>query len=99
MRVKVWMGASLAGLAAVGVATAARVQATPSTAASTVLVRATIDPLDVSARNTTLDGRRWHAELETRGLTDGYVVDNKFAPGQDTGWHSHPGPSLIFVVS
>jgi quercetin dioxygenase-like cupin family protein len=28
-----------------------------------------------------------------------YVVDNKFAPGGTSGWHSHPGPSLIFVVS
>ena len=46
------------------------------------------------ARRQALAGR-----LETRGLTDGYVVDNKFLPGQSTGWHSHPGPSLIFVVS
>ena len=28
-----------------------------------------------------------------------YVVDNKFAPGASTGWHSHPGPSLILVVA
>ena len=26
-------------------------------------------------------------------------MDNKFPPGSDTGWHSHPGPSLIFVVA
>ena len=32
------------------------------------------------------------------GLTDTYVVDNKFTPGETTGWHSHPGPSLIIVV-
>jgi quercetin dioxygenase-like cupin family protein len=32
-------------------------------------------------------------------MTDFYVVDNKFAPGGTTGWHSHPGPSLIVVVS
>jgi hypothetical protein len=28
-----------------------------------------------------------------------YVVDNKFAPAGTTGWHSHPGPSLILVVA
>jgi quercetin dioxygenase-like cupin family protein len=28
-----------------------------------------------------------------------YVVDNKFSPGGSTGWHSHPGPSLILVLS
>ena len=27
------------------------------------------------------------------------MVENDFQPGQATGWHSHPGPSLIFVVS
>ena len=31
-------------------------------------------------------------------MSDFYVVDNKFIPGGTTGWHSHPGPSLIFVV-
>jgi quercetin dioxygenase-like cupin family protein len=42
---------------------------------------------------------RWRAQLETHGLSDVYVVDNKFAPGATTGWHSHPGPSLILVVN
>lgn len=41
----------------------------------------------------------WRARLEARGLSDLYVVDNKFAPGATTGWHSHPGPSLILVVA
>ena len=36
--------------------------------------------------------------LRTHGLTDGYVVDNTFGPGDTSGWHSHPGPSIIFVV-
>ena len=31
--------------------------------------------------------------------SDVYVVDNKFAPGGTSGWHSHPGPSLILVVA
>jgi hypothetical protein len=42
---------------------------------------------------------RWRARLEARGLSDVYVVDNKFVPGATTGWHSHPGPSLILVVN
>jgi quercetin dioxygenase-like cupin family protein len=41
----------------------------------------------------------WRLWLMTQGLTDAYVVDNKFAPGADTGWHSHPGPSIVFVVA
>jgi hypothetical protein len=99
VKVKLWMCASLVGVLGVGVGAAAEVQATPSTAKSTVLVQARIAAIDISAHNTTADGKRWRAELETRGLTDGYVVDNQFLPGQSTGWHSHPGPSLIFVVS
>ena len=41
----------------------------------------------------------WSALIRTHDASDIYVVDNKFAPGGTTGWHSHPGPSLIFVVS
>ena len=37
--------------------------------------------------------------MATQGTTDGFVVDNKFARGQSTGWHMHPGPSLIYVVT
>ena len=38
-------------------------------------------------------------DQDARAASDLYVVDNKFAPGGTTGWHSHPGPSLIFVVA
>lgn len=41
----------------------------------------------------------WRARLETHGLSDVYVVDNKFMPGATTGFHSHPGPSLILVIN
>ncbi len=41
----------------------------------------------------------WRAMIRTHGQSDVYAVDNKFATGATTGWHSHPGPSLIMVVS
>ena len=41
----------------------------------------------------------WNAELRTHGVSDVYVVDNKIASGGTTGWHTHPGPSLILVLS
>lgn len=99
MKVKPWMYASLVGVLASGMGVAAEVQATPSTATSTVLVQASVAPLHLTVHNRTITGKRWSAELESHGLSDGYVVDNKFEPGQGTGWHSHPGPSLVFVVS
>jgi hypothetical protein len=41
----------------------------------------------------------WGALMAAYGHTDVYVVDNKLDPGGTTGWHSHPGPSLILVVA
>lgn len=48
----------------------------------------------------------WQTKIKTEGLSDFYVVDNKLAPVDahnvvqgTTGWHSHPGPSLIHVVA
>jgi quercetin dioxygenase-like cupin family protein len=41
----------------------------------------------------------WGALMAAYGDTDIYVVDNKIDPGGTTGWHKHPGPSLILVVS
>jgi len=38
-------------------------------------------------------------EFKTQGFSDVYVVHNRIAPGGHTGWHSHPGPSIISVVS
>lgn len=39
----------------------------------------------------------WELELQANALSDLYVVENTFAPGAHTGWHTHPGPSLITV--
>ena len=38
-------------------------------------------------------------DIQTRGQADLYVVDNKFDPSGTAGWHSHPGPSLVLVIS
>ncbi len=84
------------------------VLATPSTGlTTTILAKSTFDRLDLSGHALTTavgeDGKSrpklWLAWIKTLGLSDLYVVDNKIAPGGTTGWHSHPGPSLIFVVA
>ena len=41
----------------------------------------------------------WKVEVRTKGESDVYVVSNVIAPGGHTGWHTHPGPSLITVKS
>jgi quercetin dioxygenase-like cupin family protein len=37
-------------------------------------------------------------DLRTKGLSDLYVTRNTIAPGGQSGWHTHPGPSLIIVA-
>ena len=41
----------------------------------------------------------WQSKLQTKGLSDVYVQSNVWTPGGSTGWHTHPGPSLIIVTA
>jgi quercetin dioxygenase-like cupin family protein len=40
----------------------------------------------------------WLLNTRVRGDSDLYVTKHTFQPGGQTGWHSHPGPSLITVI-
>jgi quercetin dioxygenase-like cupin family protein len=47
---------------------------------------------------------RHHADLwlswqRTKGASDVYVQSNVWQPGGSTGWHTHPGHSLIIVTA
>ena len=37
--------------------------------------------------------------LYTKGDSDIYVTNNVVSPGGHSGWHTHPGPSLVVVKS
>lgn len=41
----------------------------------------------------------WLSSQRTKGLSDLYVQNNVWAPGGSTGWHTHPGHSLIIVTA
>jgi quercetin dioxygenase-like cupin family protein len=41
----------------------------------------------------------WQSLQKTKGPSDVYVQSNVWAPGGSTGWHSHPGDSLIIVTA
>jgi quercetin dioxygenase-like cupin family protein len=90
-----WLWALLVLLAAVGVYAATVLATPPSGLTTSTVARSSFDPLNVRGR---LD-HAWRARLKTHGVSDFYVIDNTIAPGGTTGWHSHPGPSLIFVVA
>jgi quercetin dioxygenase-like cupin family protein len=40
----------------------------------------------------------WLSWQKTKGNSDVYVQSNTWQPGGSTGWHSHPGHSLIIVT-
>ena len=37
-------------------------------------------------------------KIKTKGVSDVYVTRNAIDPGGQSGWHTHPGPSLIIVA-
>jgi quercetin dioxygenase-like cupin family protein len=41
----------------------------------------------------------WAIKTKVKGDSDVYIVQNTFPPGTHSGWHTHPGPSLITVTS
>lgn len=41
----------------------------------------------------------WLSMQRTKGESDLYVQSNVWAPGGSTGWHTHPGHSLITVTA
>jgi len=95
-----WICALLAAVLGAG-AYATDVMATapppPPGPVTTILGQSTFDGFHVRARS--VPPGLWRAVIKTHGQSDVYAVDNKFGPGATTGWHSHPGPSLILVVS
>jgi quercetin dioxygenase-like cupin family protein len=93
-----WMFALL-GVLAVGGVYAGTVLATPpSGQTTTTLARAPFEPLKLKAKSD--PANIWRLKLRTHGVSDAYVVGNTFAAnGGTSGWHSHPGPSLIFVTA
>jgi hypothetical protein len=105
---KVIGGAALAGLAVLAVVATAL--ATPGSGISTenLLFPGTasagrFDEFEIKAK-----GDDYKLKLNAKGLTDVHVVRNTLAADPDgvgplsggqTGWHTHPGPSLITVTS
>jgi predicted metal-dependent enzyme (double-stranded beta helix superfamily) len=82
-----------AGVAALG----GKVGATPSNSlfSSSTIARAQLGELNIKSQ---LDPDVWKMMLKTKGLSDLYVQQNVFKPGATSGWHTHPGPSLVIVT-
>jgi hypothetical protein len=90
-----WCSVTVALAAAVY---AGRVRATPASGfTGTTIAKATFDEIDL--KNHTLPADFWKLQLKTKGFTDMYVQSNTWQPHSTTGWHTHPGPSLIIITA
>ena len=70
-----------------------------SGSSSTLLGRATFgDPADQTFKVKRLTGD-WHVEIKAKPALDLAVQSILFQSGGQSGWHSHPGPVFIQVVS
>lgn len=70
--------------------------ATPSSGFSTEqLAKGMYGEMDLNADK---DGE-WDLKLKTKDTSDVYNVRNTISPGGQSGWHTHPGPSLITVTA
>jgi quercetin dioxygenase-like cupin family protein len=79
--------AVLAGLAVLVIAGTAL--ATNGSGITTVILsQGRFGKIDVKTKN---------VKLKTKGDSDVYVVSNTLVPGGHSGWHTHPGPSLVTV--
>jgi cupin domain len=77
------------------------VLATPSSGfTSTTIALGRFGDID-TFNNLVLPGKgiTWLSLQKTKGLSDLYVQNNVWDPGGTTGWHSHPGHSLVIVTA
>jgi len=66
---------------------------------STLLGRTTFDdPSDPNFKVKRITGA-WHVDIKAKPAVDVAVQSITFQPGGYSGWHSHPGPVFIQVVS
>jgi hypothetical protein len=82
------------------------VLATPQSGFSgTTIARGTFEDINIANHllrevgDSTPQKDLWLSLQKTKGLSDLYVQDNVWTPGGSTGWHTHPGHSLIIVTS
>ena len=69
-------------------------QATPASGFTAIQQwKGVYGPIDVKAKT-----GEWEVEVKTESESDIYVTRNAIAVGGHSGWHRHPGPSLITVT-
>ena len=89
-----WILAGLLTACAFGGMALKFARATPGSGITTTILTGPTMFDDIHAMSNTPDHT---AVINTRGVSDVYIVHNKIPPGGHTGWHSHPGVSFVTV--
>jgi quercetin dioxygenase-like cupin family protein len=87
-------------LVIIAVFTAVPARATPACGLNTVILALEHYPsgsLDLMCNE--FDQYGWFFKTIIKGDSDVYIVKNTFPSGAHTGWHTHPGPSLVTVTA
>jgi quercetin dioxygenase-like cupin family protein len=94
-----------ASVVLIAAAQVARVMATPASLFSgTTIALGRFGNINVanhavSNASSSQKGDLWLSLQKTEGESDVYVQNNVWQPGGTTGWHTHPGHSLIIVAA
>jgi quercetin dioxygenase-like cupin family protein len=108
MRAVRWtLAVTTAILGGMAYAYVAKVQATPASGfKGETMAVGRLGEIDVSNHMFLPDGPGrsrfqdlWISLQKTKGPSDVYVQNNTWEPGGTTGWHTHPGHSLIIVTA
>jgi uncharacterized cupin superfamily protein len=106
MRKTFMLGGPITAAVLVAAAGGGHLSATPSAGfTATTLSKGRFGNIDVAhhlVRDVEATKRRtdlWLSLQKTKGPSDLYVQSNVWAPGGSTGWHTHPGHSLVTVTA
>src|ERR1700728_1672979 len=99
--------AVIAFTALCSVANTGQVWATPAAGfTATTIMRGRFDEIDVRNKPLVSDSsevdrraKAWLALEKAPGTSHLYIQNNVWQPGGSTGWHTHPGHSLIIVTA
>lgn len=107
MRQKMMWVVVLGGVTVGAASYVVKVMATPAFGfTSTTLAFGQLEEFDVMNKLVSDDPdpgnakkRVWHSAQKTKGDSNLYVQSNVWIPGGTSGWHTHPGHSLITVTA
>jgi hypothetical protein len=86
-------------VAAIIVATGSALATPPEGFTSTTTAQGQVGSFEVINYFVSDKDKLWLSEQKTKGKSDEYFLTNTWEPGGTTGWHTHPGHTLIIVTA